>query len=155
MINSIQIEFQADDAEPPSWINSVYPFADTVLQELGKSNWELSILFCDNAFIQILNSKYRMIDAPTDVLSFALGDLYSPAEGVQRFTAGDIVISLDMLAHNAETFNVSVDEELRRLLVHGILHLTGMDHATNSPSEEMLQLQERILEKYAHITIMI
>jgi len=59
--------------------------------------------------------------------------------------AGDIVISIDTLFRNADEFNVAVDEELKRLLIHGILHLSGMDHSDNSPEQEMLKLQESIL----------
>ncbi|MDR2182110.1 MAG: rRNA maturation RNase YbeY, partial [Treponema sp.] len=58
---------------------------------------------------------------------------------------GDIVISLDALAENAVFFDVSPEDELRRLLIHGILHLTGMDHATNEMAEPMLQKQEALL----------
>ena len=55
---------------------------------------------------------------------------------------------LDSLKSNAETFHVSVNEELKRLLIHGTLHLSGMDHSDNSPQQEMLQLQEKILGEY-------
>lgn len=58
---------------------------------------------------------------------------------------GDMVISLDSLKRNADYFSVSEDEELYRLLIHGVLHLLGEDHATNDPSEPMLQRQERLL----------
>jgi len=52
---------------------------------------------------------------------------------------------VDTLFKNAEEFSVSPDEELKRLLVHGILHLAGYDHSDNSPEQEMLKLQESIL----------
>ncbi|MDY4609289.1 MAG: rRNA maturation RNase YbeY [Sphaerochaetaceae bacterium] len=58
---------------------------------------------------------------------------------------GDMVISLDSLKRNADYFSVSEDEELYRLLIHGVLHLLGEDHATNDPSEPMLQKQEGLL----------
>jgi rRNA maturation RNase YbeY len=58
---------------------------------------------------------------------------------------GDIVISLETLKTNAAYFHVDEDEELRRLIIHGILHLAGFDHPTNNPEEPMLVLQEKIL----------
>ena len=61
--------------------------------------------------------------------------------------SGDIAISLDTLRENAGRFRISEDEELRRLLIHGILHLDGMEHPTNRETEPMLQLQENILTK--------
>jgi probable rRNA maturation factor len=59
------------------------------------------------------------------------------------------VISLETLRENAEYFRTPEEEELRRLLIHGILHLDGMDHTTNNEKEPMLQLQERLLVRLA------
>ena len=73
---------------------------------------------------------------------------YTDEEGTEWFTAGDIVISLDSLKKNCSDFEVSEDEELKRLLIHGILHLAGYDHSDNSPEQEMLKLQERILATF-------
>jgi probable rRNA maturation factor len=66
--------------------------------------------------------------------------------GNEPYLPGDIVISLDALRENAGFFKVSEDEELRRLIIHGILHLAGNDHASNDPGEPMLVKQENILE---------
>jgi probable rRNA maturation factor len=106
------------------------------------------VLLCGNRYIKSLNAQYRNKDEPTDVLSFPQPDHsnWSGAAGAQEcFIAGDIVISLDALEENARFFKVSPDEELRRLLVHGILHLSGEDHATNKAGEPMLKTQEEIL----------
>lgn len=129
----------------PSWIGNVEPFVAKVLDRLDIQNWELSVLFCDDPFIAGLNKQYREIDGPTDVLSFEQGDEYIDENETTWFNAGDIVISLDSLAKNAEQFGVTMNDELKRLLVHGILHLDGMDHEDNSPEQEMLQFQEHLL----------
>jgi probable rRNA maturation factor len=89
-----------------------------------------------------LNAQYRNIDAPTDVLSFSLGE----KEG-DMWAAGDIVIALPVVSENAKYFGVSEEEELKRLVIHGILHLEGFDHATNDVNEPMLVLQENILRQ--------
>jgi probable rRNA maturation factor len=83
------------------------------------------------------------------VLSFEQGDSYRDADGEDRFLAGDIVISLPALARNADDFGITRDEELRRLITHGILHLSGMDHEDNEASRPMLVLQEEILRGVA------
>ncbi len=155
MKNSIHIEFNCDDAEPPSWLERVYPFVDAVLLEINKTNWDVSIVFCDDPFIHTLNSTYRNIDAPTDVLSFELGTTYTDESGAEWIAAGDVVISLDMLKTNSDYFDVPIDEELRRLLAHGMLHLSGLDHKTNDATEPMLELQEQILQKLSDLTIMV
>ena len=135
--------FNAEGITLPSWTNAAGDFVESVLETLGQKNWELSVLFCDNSFIKTLNSQYRNKDEPTDILSFPLGET-GPGG---RFLAGDIVISLDALEENTRFFKVSADEELRRLLIHGILHLSGYEHATNRTKEPMLALQEGILAR--------
>jgi probable rRNA maturation factor len=122
---------------------------------LGISGWEISILYCTDNYIQQLNKRYRNRDEPTDVLSFGGGELF-PGKP-QKTIAGDIAVSTDSLKKNCREFGVSPNEELKRLLVHGILHLKGYDHEGNlpessrengeiRPEEEMLVLQERILQ---------
>ena len=152
MSNSISVSF---NDEPPGSIDPVRVenFISEVLNELNLKNWDISLLFCDDAFIQNLNKQYRDIDSPTDVLSFEQGDEYFDDAGETRFMAGDIVISLDSLRFNAEEFNVEINEELKRLIVHGILHLNGMDHSDNSPEQEMLKFQEELLVQYKNIEI--
>jgi probable rRNA maturation factor len=103
------------------------------------------VLLCDNAYIRDLNFRYRNRDEPTDVLSFALGETVPGGAGEERYLPGDIVLSLQARGENTEYFKVSEDEELRRLLIHGILHLNGMDHGSNEAEEPMLRLQEQIL----------
>lgn len=148
-MNSIDIGCRGIDE--PEWLSRVEPFLQWVMQELDLSGWEVSLLFCSDDEIRILNRQYRGKDEPTDVLSFAMGEgpdfpVFLGEEGEGR-PAGDIAVSLDSLAANAAYFGVPEGQELRRLLIHGVLHLAGHDHDTNDPEEAMLQLQESILER--------
>jgi probable rRNA maturation factor len=102
---------------------------------------------CGDKTIMALNTQYRNRAEATDVLSFALG-AESPQEDGVRFLPGDIVISLDTLRENAHYFRTSEEEELRRLVIHGILHLDGMDHRTNDDTEPMIALQEDLLKTF-------
>ena len=145
-----KVLFRAEDIPLPPWAPGVQSFILMVLEHLGRKNWEVSVLFCNNRYIKSLNSQYRNKDEPTDVLSFPLGEK-SPNG---RYLAGDLVISLEALEENARFFKVSSDEELRRLLVHGILHLSGQDHATNKEGESMLKTQEEILTRLNGTVIM-
>ncbi|EFW36449.1 rRNA maturation RNase YbeY [Treponema phagedenis] len=135
--------------DDPLWLPKVESFLLKVLERMEIQNWDLSVVFCNDEFIHTLNKTYRHIDSPTDVLSFENGEKYFNEDGEARILAGDIIISLDSVKANAYAFHVSIDEELRRLLIHGVLHLFGMDHTDNSPEQEMLQLQEKILAETA------
>lgn len=152
MPNTISVSCHEKTQQPP-WIDHVAGFVEQVLDRLSLDQWELSILFCSDPCIAELNERYRGITGPTDVLSFEQGDEYVDEAGSTWFTAGDLVISLDSLAHNASRFNVSMNEELKRLLVHGILHLDGFDHATNDDGEEMLVFQEKLMDSFSSTTI--
>ena len=140
-----QVSMGIQGLAEPVWLDQAEHFILCVLEKLGLDNWDLSIVFCDDPFISALNQEYRHKEGPTDVLSFDQGEWYE-AENGRRYLAGDVVLSLDTLARNAIEFGVSQDEELQRLLVHGILHLSGADHGTNEATEPMLIKQESILE---------
>jgi len=123
--------------------NGIIRFCNIVLEKLKITNWEISVLLCNNTTIQDLNNKFRSINSPTDVLTFNQ-DLI-PVDNIVY--AGDIVVSIERVKLHSKTFNVTLNEELKRVLIHGILHLNGMNHLTNSKEEKMLQFQESILEE--------
>lgn len=136
----------ASVSEPPEpeWLGRAAEFAVRAMDAAGLSDWDLSLLFCGEAFIAELNKRYRDKDGPTDVLSFEAG-AWAESEGGRRYIAGDVVVCPAMTAANAAAFGVGEDEELRRTIVHGILHLAGMDHSGEGPDEPMLARQESLL----------
>ena len=144
-----RVSINVEEVPPLSWKGRAKSYILKVLHLLKKDKWDLSILFCGNNCIRSLNDRYRNKNEATDVLSFALDETKKG-----RYLPGDIVISLETLEENAAFFKVQPDEELRRLLVHGILHLDGMDHETNEEGEPMLQLQEKVLAELAGESIL-
>jgi len=115
-------------------------FCEKALMNAGFTTWAVSILLCGDERMTALNSRYRRRREATDVLSF-------PEEEGRKGepVAGDLAISIDALRRNAAVFEVSENEEMKRLLVHGLLHLAGMDHGRGRRGE-MLTLQERLLD---------
>jgi probable rRNA maturation factor len=138
----------SEGTEPPLCIEHLEEAALEIMAALGLDNWDLSLLITNDETIRAYNREYRHIDAPTDVLSFELGELLPDG----RFLPGDILISLESLQANADYFKVDANEELHRLLVHGILHLSGLDHATNEAAEPMLQRQEELMTQLGYKT---
>lgn len=138
-----------NEIEEPPWLSSFSILCEQILEIRGKNNWEVSVVLCDDSVIHQLNKQYRGKDTPTDVLSFAQNEGEEiPGQEVQElFSAGDIVISLDTIQKNAQQCAISTKEELVRVFIHGLLHLEGFNHSTNSPQEPMLELQENILQE--------
>ena len=110
---------------------------------------DFSLHFVSDEERRNLNRDYRGIDDPTDILTFAINDGEAfPQFDEEEKELGDVFISIESMNRNAASLGVDENEELRRLLVHGILHLRGMDHGTNDFSTEpMLIEQERIMKE--------
>ncbi|HUW71079.1 MAG TPA: rRNA maturation RNase YbeY [bacterium] len=141
-MNTVAIDVQ--ELEEPAWLARAAAFAVKVMDAAALDAWDLSLLLCGQEFIAGLNKEYRGKDGPTDVLSFSLGEWYESESG-RRYMAGDVVLCPPVMARNAVEFGVTEDEELRRLIIHGILHLSGLDHQTNDIVEPMLARQEELL----------
>ena len=149
MLNRILIDMQ-EGVEAPSWLENVEAFVQLAMNKLKFKHEEVSILFCNDTYMQELNNQYRQIDSATDVLSFENDEVYKDDEGKWK-CVGDIVISLDTLPVNAKYFEVDNNSELKRLLIHGLLHLNGQDHGEEhiekdqKPKCKMLRRQEKLL----------
>lgn len=141
------VEVTVDRVPRPRWSRRLASFCERALQAAGASAWEISVLLCDDERMTDLNRRYRGMDRTTDVLSFPrAGGRKARASRPLRggLVAGDIAISLPTMRRNAKEFGSTEGEELKRLLVHGILHLAGMDHGRGRGSA-MLTLQGKLL----------
>jgi len=106
-----EIDFQLDNETLFSnWISKV------ILSE-NKKEGDINYIFCDDEFILEINKQYLNHDYYTDIISFD----YSVGNELH----GDIFISIERVQENAEDFNVTFDEELKRVIIHGILHYCG------------------------------
>ena len=149
-MNTIDISYDNDDYKTLAPKKEVLAYLNKVLTELKLSNVEFSVTFVDERNMRNMNRKFRAINDSTDILSFAAEDddgFGFISAGRRKRVLGDMLICPEVLKRNAETFKVSENEELRRLLIHGVLHLSGDNHQTNDPSEPMLIKQEKILAK--------
>ncbi|HNW35620.1 MAG TPA: rRNA maturation RNase YbeY [Candidatus Ozemobacteraceae bacterium] len=120
--------------------------AEEILRfEEAPDHVELSIVLCDDDFIQKLNNDYLGRNRPTDVLSFPIEDDELDT-GVRLL--GDVVISIETAQRQAEKLKHSVGLEVAFLLVHGILHLMGYDHDV---SAEQLRMRDREMGICRHL----
>lgn len=118
--------------------------AEAALRQQGAlENSEISIVITGDAEIQQYNRQYLGHDAPTDVLSFPSGDEFDPDSGNPYL--GDILISLPRAQAQALAGGHSPDSEIQLLVVHGVLHLMGHDHAEPDERAAMWRAQAEIL----------
>lgn len=134
-------------------------FAPSLLQRLGgafrgvrgiPAQASVGLQFISRAKIQQMNRDFRQKNRPTDVLSFSTreGKRLPGIKGIPGpVEMGDIVVCAAVAREEARRRNMDVTEELVRLVVHGTLHLAGMDHATEKEEEKMFRLQEQIIER--------
>jgi probable rRNA maturation factor len=110
--------------------------------ESQSSDSELSIVLTDDARLQHLNREYLGIDAPTDVLSFPASET-DPETGARY--VGDILISIPRARVQADAAGHSLESEVQLLVVHGVLHLLGHDHARAEDKARMWKAQAESL----------
>jgi probable rRNA maturation factor len=139
--------------------------AKAVLAAEGvRADTELSVLFVDEAAIAALNERFLGIAGPTDVLAFPIDDdqaafgrspdnggsgpgWETPEDGGVPLLLGDVVICPEVAWRNAPEHAGSFDDEIALLLVHGILHLLGMDHERPSEAEAMEAREQELLDE--------
>ncbi len=131
-----------------------------------KGDTEVSLLFVDEDAIAALNEQFLSKKGPTDVLSFPIEDEPGPtgrspdfggsgpgsaAEEGTLTLLGDVVICPSVAARNAEEHEVALEDETALLLVHGLLHLLGMDHERDDEAERMEALEQQLLDRFYRV----
>ncbi len=127
---------------------------------------EVSLLFVDEATIAQLHEQFLGRSGPTDVLAFPIDEDAVPsgrfpdrggpgpgggdAEGEVPLLLGDVVICPTVAARNAADHGVEVDDEVALLVVHGLLHLVGMDHEVDAEAEQMERRERELLARFHH-----
>ncbi len=129
------ITYQTDDVKFPvlkrryttNWIKSV---SDLYQKKLG----DIAYIFCSDTKILEINKKYLRHDYFTDIITFD----YSEGKKI----SGDIFISLDTVKSNSEKFNTTYNEELHRVIIHGILHLCGFKDKSSKDEKLMREAED-------------
>jgi probable rRNA maturation factor len=114
-----------------------------LLQAGADAAAEATIVLSDDAHLQALNQQFLGIDAPTDVLSFPGGDTDPDSE---ELYLGDVIVSLPRAQAQAAAGGYPAQDELQLLVVHGVLHLLGYDHAEDDEKAKMWAIQAAILD---------
>ena len=129
--SSQNIDFELPEAE------KVKKWVLQVVQQRGKRVGNISYLFCDDEHLLGVNQQFLNHDTYTDIITFdyVVADLIS----------GDIMISVDRVGENAEKFGVPFEQELHRVVIHGVLHLLGQGDKSDVEAAEMRRQEEEAL----------
>jgi len=146
-MSSIQITYE-DDILPldKNLEHSILQTLTVLLKKMNRDSELLSLFFCSSATIQQLNATYREKDVPTDILSWSYQDDESIEQsGLDDGPWGELVICLEIVEMQAGKTGWTLEKELARLLVHGLVHLIGYDHETEDEEKQMLSLETELL----------
>lgn len=121
------------DADYKQWLE------DLILSE-GKKLGEINYIFCDDEYLLKINQDYLQHDYYTDIITFD----YVKGKTI----SAEIFVSLQRISDNASTLSRDYEDELRRVLAHGILHLIGYKDKTEEEEKEMRRMEDVYLEKY-------
>jgi probable rRNA maturation factor len=139
-----KLEILGDDvpARLPLPKSVLKAYARSVLQECHVPQYTINIIFIEDRFMAALNAEYRQRQGTTDVLSFTL------SEQGAAILEGEIYISHQQMARQAEELDVSPGEETIRLITHGLLHLAGRTHDTEEDYQSYMDETERLIRLY-------
>ena len=146
------VEFRCATARGRGYARGLRADADRLMRAAGLGDCELSLTLTTDGALRRLNRDFRGIDAATDVLSFSQIEQAGAAPPDPRsiknspgLPVGDVVISIDTAIRQAREFCVSPASRLRRLLIHGFLHLIGYDHERSAAAARQMFARERTL----------
>ena len=135
----IDIQLKGEEKEEvEKYRDIILQAGETALSFMGIEEKSFSILLAENRKIKELNRKFRNVDCFTDVIAFPYGEKRS-------LYLGDIAISLTKAKEQAKTYKEEFEDELARLVIHGVLHLLGEDDTTSKSKKRMWDKQEKIL----------
>ena len=119
--------------------------ADT-MKHLELNGFTVNYIVTDNTYIQEINNQYRNKNYPTDVISFTEEDDFPGMEDSGCKFLGDVYLSLEKALEQSTEYKVTFPDEVKRLVVHSILHLIGYDHEISKFEEKrMFQMEDKIL----------
>ncbi|HOW82597.1 MAG TPA: rRNA maturation RNase YbeY [Spirochaetota bacterium] len=122
---------------------SISRLAAAAADKTGIENALITVIITDDGFIREMNREYRKKDSPTDVISFANRDCEFPDIESEPEDLGDIFISIETAERQAAEYGVSLKDEIKRLVIHGVLHLAGYDHEKSEKHAAVMARKER------------
>ncbi len=122
-----------DEAKKISWLQNIADTHNAIIESIG-------YVFCDDEFVYNMNLEHLQHDTYTDIITFDYG--------TDDLLEGEIYISVDRVRENAQEFQSLFDEELRRVMAHGLLHMMGYGDYSAEEKLKMRQLEDECLKMF-------
>jgi rRNA maturation RNase YbeY len=135
------IDFFCEEVTCPDLVtDKVADWVNAAVESNNKIAGDIAVIFCSDAYLLSMNKSYLNHDYFTDIITFDYSD--------GSIVSGDLFISIDTVNDNAKKFGVTFEQELLRVVIHGVLHLLGFNDKTVEQQKEMRENEDRYLKIY-------
>jgi rRNA maturation RNase YbeY len=135
------IDFEFLDLEIPGFDSEFFISSlESLISSENFESGEITIVFCTDDYLLEINKTYLNHDFYTDIITFDYSE--------NDLVSGDLFISIDRVKDNAESFSVSFDNELKRVIYHGVLHLCGYKDKTENDEKEMREKENFYINQF-------
>ncbi len=129
-----------EDTEEFSFHQEIFKKLDYLITSENKKKGDISFIFCSDEYLLKMNNEYLSHDYYTDVITFDYTE--------EDIISGDIFISTDRVKENASKYKIDFENELQRVMIHGVLHLTGYKDKTEAEKKQMTEKENQYLKSY-------
>jgi len=142
----IEIDIARNNSDNVINSKNLKTYCKEVLNYKGYKSYSVSLIFVNEEKLREMKNTYFQQNLYTDVIAFNLNNENEDLEG-------ELYLSIEIIGHNAKLYNVSLDDEIKRVVAHGILHLIGYDDDNDSSKRQMTENEDSCIKLFKNISI--
>ena len=142
----IEIDIAKNNSDNVINSKNLKTYCKEVLNYKGYKSYSVSLIFVNEEELKEMKNTYFQQNLYTDVIAFNLNNENEDLEG-------ELYLSIEIIGHNAKLYNVSLDDEIKRVVAHGILHLIGYDDNNDSSKRQMTENEDSCIKLFKNISI--
>ncbi len=142
----IEIDIAKNNSDNVINSKNLKTYCKEVLNYKGYKSYSVSLIFVNEEELKEMKNTYFQQNLYTDVIAFNLNNENEDLEG-------ELYLSIEIIGHNAKLYNVSLDDEIKRVVAHGILHLIGYDDDNDSSKRQMTENEDSCIKLFKNISI--
>jgi len=142
----IEIDIAKNNSDNVINSKNLKTYCKEVLNYKGYKSYSVSLVFVNEEELKEMKNTYFQQNLYTDVIAFNLNNENEDLEG-------ELYLSIEIIGHNAKLYNVSLDDEIKRVVAHGILHLIGYDDDNDSSKRQMTKNEDSCIKLFKNISI--